>query len=81
MVRKVMMFFGLMVVLTFVLFLIQNSGRPPSLDTQGGYLSLDLYFIGFQLIKPIGVSVLMVSSFFLGMLSCVVYVLLKKPKN
>jgi hypothetical protein len=69
---------GFLAFIAFVLFVHQNAQRAPSLDAQGGYLSLDLYYTGFQLKKPIGVSILMCISFLLGMFSCALYVLFRK---
>ena len=67
--RKLM--FGFVVLLIFIggLFINQNFERYPQTDAQGGYLSLDLGFIGFQVNEPIGVSLLMLISFLVGMIT------------
>ena len=51
------------------LFTHQNLERFPQQDSQGGYLSLDLGFLGFQINEPIGVSLLMLISFLCGMIA------------
>ena len=52
--------------LLFGLFAYQNKERTPLLDDQGGYLSLDLYIWGAQLVEPLSVPILMLISFVLG---------------
>ena len=63
--------FIIIVVLLFIggLFVHQNIERYPQQDSQGGFLSLDLGFIGFQINDPIGVSMLMLISFLFGMIA------------
>ena len=73
MARRVTYIFVLLILTVIILFVLQNSQRPPRLDHQGGYLSLDLYFFGFNMIKPVGVSFLMLGSFCLGMLTSALY--------
>ena len=64
-----------------VLFVVQNGQRPPKMDHQGGYLSLDMYFFGFKMIKPVGVSFLMLGSFCLGLLTCALYAYFRLKKR
>lgn len=53
----------------YILFAYQNQIRLPMKDIQGGYLSLDLYFIGFQLTQPISVAVLLGIAFLIGVIA------------
>ena len=67
----------------YVLFAYQNHIRLPMKDIQGGYLSLDLYFIGFQLTQPISVAVLLAIAFLIGVVSypLIRYVFTKDEKS
>ena len=57
---------SILLFLVYLLFVYQNFARFPMKDTQGGYLSLDLYFVGIQLGQPISMAILLGISFILG---------------
>ena len=66
---------GLAIIIAIVvfLFIFQNAQRPPMVDTQGAYLSLDLLVWGVHLKKPLGVSILMTISFVFGVLTHIIF--------
>ena len=66
---------GLAIIIVFIvlLFIFQNAQRPPMVDSHGAYLSLDLFFWGVHLKKPLGVSILMTISFVLGVLAHIIF--------
>ena len=72
------LFSGLLLLL-YVVFAYQNQLRLPMVDTQGGYLSLDLYFIGTQLSQPMSIAYLLGIAFVLGVMCnpLIVYVFTK----
>jgi hypothetical protein len=76
------LFSGLLLIL-YVVFAYQNQLRLPMLDTQGGYLSLDLYFTGTQLSQPISIAYLLGIAFALGAICnpLIVYVFTKSDSN
>ena len=75
-------FSGILIFL-YVIFAYQNQLRFPMLDTQGGYLSLDLYFTGTQLSQPISIAYLLGIAFVLGVICnpLIVYVMTKPDDN
>lgn len=58
--------FSALILILYIIFAYQNQLRLPMLDTQGGYLSLDLYFTGTQLSQPISIAYLLGIAFVLG---------------
>ncbi|MEC7984490.1 MAG: hypothetical protein VX278_04965 [Myxococcota bacterium] len=58
----------LLLLLIVGLFLLQNSQRMTMIDSNGDYLSLDLFFYGIALKEPMGVSWLLSIAFVLGIL-------------
>ncbi len=76
------LFSGLLLIL-YLIFAYQNQLRLPMLDTQGGYLSLDLYFTGTQLSQPISIAYLLGVAFVLGVICnpLIVYVFKKSDSN
>ena len=75
-------FLGVLLFL-YVIFAYQNQLRLPMLDTQGGYLSLDLYFTGTQLSQPISIAYLLGIAFVLGVICnpLIVYVMTKSDSD
>ena len=78
----VRLFSGLLLIL-YVIFAYQNQLRLPMIDTQGGYLSLDLYFTGTQLSQPISIAYLLGIAFILGVVCnpLIVYVITKSDSS
>ena len=60
------------------LFFYQNHTRMPTIDSQGAYLSLDLYFFGVVQKDPISLNWYLGGAFLLGMLFSKVFALRKK---
>jgi len=52
-----------------ILFVLQNFSRTPTLDVNGGYLSLDLGFWGLIQKKPVSIFWYFLGFFVLGMLT------------
>lgn len=50
-----------------VLFVLQNVDRTPTMDTNGAYLSLDLYVWGVEQREPISLLWYFLGIFILGM--------------
>ena len=50
--RKILLLVIIALIFIGGLFVHQNLTRLPEQDTQGGYLSLDLGFVGFQINEP-----------------------------
>ncbi|MAA78599.1 MAG: hypothetical protein CL916_05015 [Deltaproteobacteria bacterium] len=50
-----------------VLFVLQNMDRTPTIDTNGAYLSLDLYLWGVEQREPISLLWYFLGVFILGM--------------
>ena len=50
-----------------VLFALQNMDRTPTMDTNGAYLSLDLYVWGIEQREPISLMWYFLGVFMLGM--------------
>ena len=50
-----------------VLFVLQNMDRTPTIDTNGAYLSLDLYVWGIEQREPISLLWYFLGVFVLGM--------------
>ena len=67
--KRVLGVLAALVILVLVLFVWQNMGRLPMQDAQGGYLSIDLYFVGFQLTKPLAMPWIMGICFLVGFIS------------
>ena len=59
--------FLLLIVGFFILFVIQNIERTPTLDSKGAYLSLDLFFVGLEQREPISFVWYLLGTFLLGM--------------
>ena len=57
----------LVVVGVLVLFVFQNMDRTPTMDTNGAYLSLDLYIWGLEQREPISLLWYFLGVFILGM--------------
>ena len=71
-----------MLLLLYIVFVYQNYARLPMLDTQGGYLSLDLYFMGIQMSQPISVAWLLGIAFLIGvMLNPLIVYVFSKTEN
>ena len=75
--------FSVIILLLYAVFAYQNQLRLPMLDTQGGYLSLDLYFTGTQLSQPLSIASLLGIAFILGVICnpLIVYVFTKSDEN
>ena len=75
--------FSALILILYVIFAYQNQLRLPMLDTQGGYLSLDLYFTGTQLSQPISIAYLLGIAFVLGAICnpLIVYVFTKSDST
>ena len=50
-----------------VLFVLQNMDRTPTMDTNGAYLSLDLYVWGLEQREPLSLLWYFLGVFILGM--------------
>ena len=61
--------FCLILFIVYLIFVYQNMIRLPMQDTQGGYLSLDMYFFGVQMGQPISVPILLGIAFVIGVIS------------
>ena len=48
------------------LFVLQNMNRTPTLDTNGAYLSLDLYVWGLEQREPISLAMVLLGCVYIG---------------
>ena len=65
--RSLKLLFMLLVLGVCSLFVLQNMQRTPTVDTNGAYLSLDLYVFGLEQREPISLLWYFLGVFVLGM--------------